>query len=92
MILGVCYVSKSVLVTKNTMGRERAFMFQMCNLRHKAKYQQRNWSFQSYEIFFGLFEKAERKGGRNGGKEEGGSESQGVSRSYSLSVIYTIPT
>lgn len=93
MILGVCYVAKSVLVTENMIGADRALMFQMYNLRHKTKHQRRNWSFQSYEFFFvGLFEKAEKMGRRNGEKEEGGSESRGVSRSYSLPVTHTIST
>lgn len=51
MILGVCYVAKSVLVTENMVGADRALRFQMYNLRHKTKHQRRNWSFQSYESF-----------------------------------------
>lgn len=51
MILGVCYVAKSVLVTENMIGADHPLMFQMYNLRHKTKHQRRNWSFQSYESF-----------------------------------------
>lgn len=71
MILGVCYVAKSVSVTENMIGADRALMIQMYNLRHKTKHQRRNWSFQSYEIFCWFVRKGKKEGKKKWGEGEG---------------------